>query len=113
MLLVKCLGPVLVMLGLTCMLLRILFTYKPTCLVRMKKSRTKEKKENFEEETNSERRNQQGRRAKNQSEEHRAFTIETSGDLFVETANIKVNGRSKRSARKPVSDAVIKVSKLD
>ena len=37
MLALKCVGPCLVMLGVTFMLLRILFTYKPTCLVKLEK----------------------------------------------------------------------------
>ena len=114
MLLVKCLGPILVMLGVTCMLLRILFTYKPTCLVRREGRRKKEKKGNFEEENDKlESRNHQGRRVKKQPKNLRAFTIETSDDEFVETSNMKENIGSKRSPRKPVSDVVIKVSKLE
>ena len=50
-------------------------------------------------------------RGKKQSEKQGAFTIETSDDEFVQEVAMKRG--SKRSTPKPVSDVVIKVSKLD
>ena len=130
-LVVKCVGPCLVMMGITLMLLRILFTYKPTCLVelgRKKKERKKKKKfrkENerkFEEDeftmtnkcSNSTLKRVPQKQASQHSEnEGSTFSIEcTSEEARALENNIIEEARERRQKNKPKNEVVIKVSKL-
>ena len=112
MLVVMCAGPCLVMLGVTCMLLRILFTYKPTCLVQMERRHKEDKfrKYRFEEES----RHRLEKRDTNQKTKQKLMDGALKSDEA--TAADKEmkgneNGRHRRSKPK-LNEVVINVSKL-
>ena len=119
-LVVKCLGPCLVMLGITFMLLRILFTYKPTCLVKLERRRKKEKirkcSENKCAEKDIVKTNQHSKRSQNRDKggEGVVFSIETMPEegMPLGYENIR-DVRERQHGDKLNNEVVIKVSKHD